>query len=107
MHTNAYRILNQSLTEAVAKPMVEMQRKNRIAMTGVLLFGAMSILTSMAWIEACGKSDRLGEAWEILAAGFISKAPLYAASPLLMRWELEDGTFLTVNLPSFEDAGSR
>ena len=101
MHANAYRILNQSLTEAVAPLLVEERRKNRISMMGVLVFGAASIVTSIAWVDARDRTNRLGEAWEILAAGFAPKGPITRTSPLLMQWTLEDGTVMMVNLPIF------
>lgn len=100
MHENAYRILNQSLTEAVAPLLVEERRKNRISMVGMLVFGAASIIASIAWVDARDRTNRLGEAWEILAAGFAPRAPIALTSPLLMQWTLEDGTVMMVNLPS-------
>ena len=107
MHANAYRILNQSLTEAVAPLLVEERRKNRISKVGMLIFGTVSIIASIAWVDARDRTNRLSEAWEILAAGFSSRTPLNSPSPFLMRWELEDGTVMMVNLPAFEKTGSR
>jgi len=86
--------------------MAELQRKNRIAMAGLIFLGAISIMTSVGWVDARGKSYHLREAWDILEAGFAPRTSSYSVSPYLMEWRLDDGTILMINLPSFPESGA-
>jgi hypothetical protein len=97
MHANAYRILNQSLTEAVAKPMSELQRKNKIAAMGIFLLGAVSLTTSTAWLKTYSRSIQLFEANSILTQGFRPQIGIPWGTSAV-PWVIEDGTVFFVNL---------
>ena len=86
--------------------MLELQRRNRISLPGIVLLGTVLIVASIGWVDAQGKSHQLQEAWEILKEGFTPKTPPNSVSPYIMPWTLDDGTVMSINLPAFGDTGS-
>jgi hypothetical protein len=98
MKEGARNILETALTNAVAGPMNELQRKNQRATGALLVLSAAWISTSFMFVDARERSAQLFQTLNILEQGY--RVP--AASPVesfLMLWKLEDGTVMTLNLP--------
>lgn len=98
MNDGAQRILEQALTDAVARPMTELQRKNRLVTAATLFLGAALVITGVAFVQARDRADGHAVARTILEAGYRPASPA-PRSPFTMPWRLEDGGTMYVNVP--------
>lgn len=99
MNEGAQRILEQALTDAVARPMTELQRKNRLITGATLLLGAALVIISIALVQARDRADGHAVARSILEAGYVPRSSPSPRSPFTIPWRLEDGGTMYVNVP--------
>jgi hypothetical protein len=99
MKEGARSILEAALTNAVAGPMTELQRKNQRAMGALLALGAAWIVTSVALVQARDQSAHLSEAMGILEQGYRVKPSPSPLESFVMPWTLDDGTTMYLNVP--------
>lgn len=99
MNEGAQRILERALTDAVARPLTELKRKNRFISVATMVLGTALILTGIAFVQARSEALGNGMARHILEAGYLANTVPVVHNPFILPWRLEDGTTMLVNLP--------